>query len=180
MLTSKAKADPIWPDYRNESQLSRRDMLTLFSALPAFSILPSVTKATSETPVFAALIDVFLPADETSPAGSEIGIDAAIADLSLQVPNYPQLIDLGKDWLQSQSFRKFAQNFPDLNLGAQNDIIQSAFDAPLGTLEQVFVSRIRNDAITLYYAHPSVAGSFGLAGSLQPLGYPDYNQAPKI
>ncbi len=124
------------------------------------------------------MVDSLIPADDYSPSGSELQINANILSISNNVPNYPLMIDLGTEWLEQNSINLFAKSFTDISDENKNEVLRLAHASPPETLPNVFLTRIRNDAMTLYYAHPQIWPTLGFDGPIQPNGFTDFQEEP--
>ncbi len=172
------QSDPVW---RRGLQIDRRSMLALLTAAPLYALRPTgehVLKDTDRPRVLAALVDAFLPADANSPAGSELNVPQRITALARDVPNYPQMLQLGLSWLEETAQNLHNRPFYDLTGSQKDAVIVAAFAQPDQTLPRVFAARLRADCMVFYYGNPATWPSLGLDGPIQPHGYPDHDKAP--
>jgi len=163
------------------TRLDRRAMLALTAAVPlilaAGRAMPAGPDQAGERD-FAAMIDTLLPADRAAPAGTALGIDGDLRRLASDIPNYPALLDQGVDWLRAKARDDHGTDFAGLGEADRNTLLSHGAQAQAGTLPQVFVSRIRVDAMILYHAHPASWPDLGFEGPIQPGGYPDHARPP--
>lgn len=126
--------------------------------------------------VLASYLDTLLPADE-SPSASHLDIHHALVEHALGVENYPQLLSLGCRWLDAMAGGQ--GSYSRLDLASRERIVVLAESQQAGKIERIFFERTLEDSMRLYYSHPDSWPSLGFTGPPQPIGFPDYRQAPK-
>ena len=127
-----------------------------------------------------AYVDALIPADETTPSGTALDVDKQLLIVAKRNRSYLRLLELGLDWLNTQSRTDFGGSFPELNEGKREAIVRQAAAATYGTLPRVFFERTRADAFSFYYSRPeSWRGIAYYRGPPQPLGFLDYAKPPR-
>ena len=128
-----------------------------------------------------ALADLILPKDETSPAASEIGVPDFINEwISADYPEQQEdreTIRGGLGWLSTESFKRFAKRFEELDVAQQSqiadDICDSAKAKPENHIGAVFFKRFRQLCVGGYYSHSQTWKSLGYIGNISVGGpYP--------
>lgn len=132
----------------------------------------------SQSHCLEAWIDTLLPMDEVSPAASEFGVDADIANKARDDPSYLRLISKGCLWLDQQARKRGMQGFAQLDEAGRERIVSLAEQAKTRSVPRAFFERTRSDAFQYYYARPESWDMLNYAGPPQPQGFPDYTQAP--
>ncbi|MEN3939777.1 gluconate 2-dehydrogenase subunit 3 family protein [Prosthecobacter sp. SYSU 5D2] len=120
-----------------------------------------------------ALCDVILPADETSPAASAVGVPAFIDEwvsspYPEQAPDRPLIIE-GLDWIHAESQRRFQLPFPDLQPAQQTaicDDIAAAKPKPEHKKPAAFFKRYRDLTAGGYYTTPEGMKDIGYRGNV--------------
>jgi hypothetical protein len=159
--------------------ISRRQFLKLLAAIPVSSfstISRSADLSPSDNKTFLVLLNTLIPQDQYGPSAVEAGLDGLFDQLAARVPNYNLMITEGATWLDRRASRSFAKSFRDLDPSQVNRVLSQAFSEQAGTLPQVFMSRVRQDTMMMYYALPQNWASLGIKGPIQPAGYPDFNR----
>lgn len=165
----------------SDLRFSRRDALRIFASIQVGVLgipLRSANAHTMDEPDFAVLLDTLIPSDTISRSATEVGVHEFLTDLGQSVENYFLLLDEGMKWLTGRSRRTFARSFAQLDLDQRDALIGAALAEPVGTLPQVFMSRLRMDALTIYYAIPENWASLGFDGPIQPQGFSDFDRPP--
>jgi len=133
------------------------------------------------------LSDILIPADESSPAASEVGVPAVV-DHWLSAP-YPlqhrhRLVVLaGLDWLQEQSMVRFKKKFAQSDASQKLEIVDEiAFEWPPQDhpLYQptVFFDLLRRLVAGAYYSSPAGLQALGYQGNVPIAGdYPGPTKA---
>jgi hypothetical protein len=127
--------------------------------------------------VLPSLLDALIPPDET-PSATQLGIPAKILALAQGIPNYPVMLGEGARWLNQMAGQGHGRPFIQLKGPEQDAILDKAFSSPAGTLPHVYLHRIREDAMRLYYQDPRSWRGTGISRPLQPLGYPGHDRPP--
>ena len=136
--------------------------------------------AALEEATLRAFVDLLIPADEITPSASALGVDKQLLTVANGKPAYQRLLELGLDWLNTQSRADFGGNFPELDEGKRETIVRQAAAAAYNSLPRVFFERTRADAFSFYYSRPeSWRGIAYYRGPPQPLGFMDYARAPR-
>lgn len=128
-----------------------------------------------------ALADLILPKDDTSPAASEVGVPDFINEwISADYPEHHEdreIIRGGLGWLNTESFKRFAQRFDDLGVEQQSQIADDICD-PAKAREEfkvgaAFFKRFRQLCLGGYYTHSATWKSLGYVGNISVGGpYP--------
>ena len=162
-------------------KFTRRQLLQLLLPLAAWLPAPMLlAAATGDTKPaarsFAAFLDLLLPADEFSPAASEVGVDVALIEQARGDSQLGRLIELGVGWLDRQASRQGVTAFHELAEDRQLLLASIAERQRPGSLPRVFIENMRHHAFGHYYADPRSWGGLGYAGPPQPRGFMDYQQ----
>ncbi|WP_062269525.1 gluconate 2-dehydrogenase subunit 3 family protein [Endozoicomonas arenosclerae] len=164
----------------SHNRISRRLVLKLLALAP---LCWEQTYAQLNNPepvppgVLPSVLDVLIPGDST-PGATDLKIEESLLDTASQIPRYPELIQQGTQWFNTTSLRSFYKPFPELAPNAQIRIVEAAFNQPEMTLPRVFIERIREDAMTLYYHNSASWTGMDINRPIQPLGYPDHEEPP--
>ncbi|WP_308916685.1 gluconate 2-dehydrogenase subunit 3 family protein [Jannaschia sp. LMIT008] len=170
---------PILPAAVTMPPLNRRAMLALVAAVPIFgAVAGDGAAATMDQSILRAVVDTMLPGDGDAPSGSNLGVDAQLRHLADGIPNYATLLALGSGWLDAQAHRQAGRSFTALSSAGRDGLLRAALAEPDQTMPRVYVTRLRSDAMTLYYAHPAAWRGLALDAPIQPAGYPDHHRAP--
>ena len=167
------------------SAFGRRSFLRLaFGFVSGILVWPATKFANaqlgvSSPPKFAAtlkaVVDTLIPDDGLSPSASALGVDQSMIQISQNQERIFDLLEKGCAWLDGQAGGAFAQ----LDEKARIDALKLAEAQPMSHARTFFVY-VRKEAMRLYYAHPEASKGFvDYTPTPQPLGYPDYTQAPK-
>lgn len=128
-----------------------------------------------------ALADLILPKDDTSPAASEVGVPDFINEwVSADYPQHHEdreVIRGGLGWLNTESFKRFAKRFEELNINQQSQIADDICDPAKARLEHhigaAFFKRFRQLCLGGYYTHSQTWKSLGYVGNISVGGpYP--------
>lgn len=167
------------PAWRKGLRLGRRDMMALCAALPMFAVGRSANSAPlSNEATLNALVETLLPGDIRSPSGLDTNIPERLLGLAETIPNYRDMLTLGLQWINDWTLRDSGVVFAEAAPSKRDDALKAALAEQPGTLPPVFAARVRNDAMTLYYASPVAWASLGFDGPIQPVGFPDHSAAP--
>lgn len=164
----------------------RRLVLKLLSMAPFAAVSASSVHSSAQiavdvstiNPSLPKLLDVLIPRD-VSPSASDLHLHHELMDVAHAIPNYPYMIDAGLSWLEQSALMSFNRDFLYLTANQKERLIDAAFRQPAQTLPKVFVERVRDDSMSLYYEHPSVLLSLGINGPIQPRGYPGHARYPE-
>lgn len=128
-----------------------------------------------------ALADLILPKDDTSPAASEVGVPDFINEwVSADYPQHHEdreVIRGGLGWLNTESFKRFAKRFEELNIDQQSqiadDICDPAKAKPEHDIGAAFFKRFRQLCLGGFYTHSQTWKSLGYVGNISVGGpYP--------
>jgi hypothetical protein len=153
----------------------------------------------------ATLAALIVPTDE-DPGATEAGVVDYIDELVAQSESKQATYEDGLAWLDELSRRKHDKDFVDLDLREQIGLLRSVYEVremrrrPVSNfLERVdrkiekiwddafgfgigdvpyFFKEVREDVFYGYYANPISWRVVGYYGPPQPVGYPDYAEAP--
>jgi hypothetical protein len=110
---------------------------------------------------------------------SELGVDQQILVAASSDAEFAALLAGGCGWFEAAArSRHIGVRFAALPAAEQTSIAQSAEANPDTEGGRLFAS-LRRRTMLIYYAHPRVVASFPYAGAPQPLGFPDFEQAPR-
>lgn len=165
--------------------MKRRDFikhgLHSLSVISVFPLSNAYAKTSSEkvsqSVTLSAFLDTLIPADST-PSASQLSMDKELISYAQNIHNYPKLITLGCQWLDSQSKLSFDKPFVSLKNIQQEMIVQLAEKSSAQSIPQIFFTRIKNDLFRLYYSDPASWVNLGINSPPQPKGYPNYTQLP--
>ena len=125
-----------------------------------------------------AFLDTLIPADETSPSASEVGIDRKFLMIARQNANGRKLLNAGLTWLNEQAKKAGARNFAALTGAQRERIVRRAEQAEQGTVPHLFFTASQNGVFFHYYAEPESWPAIHYDGPPQPLGFLDYSEPP--
>lgn len=121
-------------------------------------------------PTLAAYVDTLLPADDVSPAASELGIAKAMLTESAGDALYTRLITAGCAFLDRAAEAKFAES----NARVREVIVSWMSEADYDEVPRRFYEIIRQRTVELYYSRPEAWGGLPIRRPPQPIGYPDH------
>ncbi len=155
------------------TKLSRRELLTLFLAgiFPLDLTASPQPEGSSDELVIRAFVDTLIPADNTTPSASTLGVDLEITNKTQEDAAYGRFIRLGCRWLNYQS----GGDFTTLPHQHQTQVIEWMENAASHTIPAQFFTRIRHAAMAHYYSQPASWKGLGLNNPPQPLGHMDYS-----
>lgn len=171
-------------DRTSHNLFSRRQLLKLIAVAPLYwqqayaGALDFQSSPSNNRRLLAVTLDILIPRDIT-PSATDLKLDVAIMSLADQVSRYPELLEQGLGWLESTSIRSFNKAFLELQLKHQNLIVDAAFNQPDMTLPKVFIERLRDDVMTLYYHHNAAWKGMAIEQPIQPTGYPKHDKSPE-
>lgn len=169
--------------------LTRRLFLLLTGAgvLSAFPLTrwlgrrhaPLPVLQTRMRPTLRQCLDTLLPADDLTPAATELALDAELLAALARLPTHRSRLYLqGLEWCDQRAHEQHGRDFAGLGPTACDALLQQAAAAPAHTLPARFLQRLRDQAFGLYYAHPEALAGLTGAGPPQPLGHPGYAEPP--
>lgn len=123
-------------------------------------------------------IDTLMPADEVSPAASELGVASRVAAKALGNPDYLKLIRAGCRWLDRQARARGRQAFARLEAPDREHVVRLAEQGAAKSLPRVFFERTREDVFLFYYAQPETWVMLDYPGPPQPGGFMDRTRPP--
>jgi hypothetical protein len=136
---------------------------------------------TAELDTLAVLVDLILPADEESPAASEIGVPDFLnewvgAPYETNRQDY-EILRGGIGWINTHAWRLHGRGFTDLTIELQTAILDRICDASKAAAELSygarFFQKLRMLALGGYYSHPQTWKSLGYVGNTPIAGpYP--------
>ena len=135
--------------------------------------------AAEQSSCLEAWCDTLLPADEFSPAASELGVASRVVEHALGNPDYLKLIRAGCHWLDRQARTRGGQSFAALDAPDREHVVRLAEQAAVKSLPRVFFERTRDDAFRFYYAQPESWTMLHYPGPPQPAGFMDHTRPPK-
>jgi len=125
-----------------------------------------------------AWLDTLLPADEFSPAASELGVDIRIVGKALGNPDYLRLIRAGCRWLDQQAMARGAQPFARLDAPGRENVVRLAEQATMKSIPRMFFEYTRADAFLFFYTQQETWGMLDYPGPPQPRGFMDRTTRP--
>ncbi len=129
--------------------------------------------------LFTVFVDTLIPADDESPAASELGVAKKMLDTINRSASLKALYSEGLKWLDRTAHQMHTKNFIDLEEPQRVDIISLAEKADHASVQRKFFREMRDWAMELYYSHPDTWSSFGQLHPPQPVGYFNYSSAPE-
>ena len=114
-----------------------------------------------------AFLDVLLPADDVSPAASQLGVTAELLDLAKSAELYQKLLSLGSDWLNQTGRGPFYT----LSNANQNKVVAWMSTSDTDQIPGRFYQLVRQSGVEIYYSHPEAINGFPLNPAPQPNGY---------
>jgi hypothetical protein len=125
-----------------------------------------------------AIVDLLVPADDL-PGAVGLGVDRQIAMAATTEPEFAALVASGVRWFAAAAHTKRnTMHFASLPEADQISIARDA-EASTDTDGGRLFASLRRRTMLIYYAHPQVVAAFPYAGAPQPLGFPDFAQAPR-
>jgi hypothetical protein len=158
--------------------MKRRDIIKsgvgLGLFLPYFYLPTALANLLSfqQTRTLVAFIDALIPADIT-PSASQLKLHQTLLLYAKEIKNYPELIQLGCQWLDNQADLINQQPFLRLSVEQQNLIIKKAANSVELSIPAQFFSHIRQDLFRFYYANPASWSGLDISPP-QPTGYLSY------
>lgn len=124
-------------------------------------------------------VHVLIPADETR-SGTALGVDKRLLAVAKGQDAYQRVLDLGLDWLKRQAQLAYGRDFPALDEGARDTIVQRMATANFNTRPRVFFGRTCADAYFHCCGRPERwRGIARYRGPPQPLGFMGLHAAAK-
>ena len=164
---------------------SRRDMFRIAVGTTAVAaglavlrrvLLPGSLDADGRA-TLEALLDTLL-AGEGVPDWRSTGVMPRLADeLAARRQGRRALVE-GVAWLDARAREVHGRTFRALPPAARAAVVASAERSAPGSLPHYLYRVVRDRAVELHYAHPSVWRPLGLPHAPQPEGYPDFAEAP--
>jgi len=123
-------------------------------------------------------IETLIPADEVSPAASELGVSSLVTVKAIGNPNYLKLIQAGCRWLDKQARSRGGKNFATIDVADRERVVRLAEQATAKSMPRMFFEHTRQDAFHFYYAQPETWLMLDYPGPPQPQGFMDYTRPP--
>jgi Gluconate 2-dehydrogenase subunit 3 len=175
-------------------RVSRRTLLATLVGLPCLAGLPGLIgrARAARRPLrfdqhveqtISAVIDCMLPGDDGLPGAVALGIDRrvpAMAEVSprLTLRELQRSLAEGAAWLDRAAVEEGAPDFLGLDRAKQEAVLLQAMTADADGAF-VIVRMLRDRAFALYYTHQTVMAAFPYTGPPQPVGFPDFQEAPR-
>lgn len=162
----------------------RRKLLTSIAVVTSlatshtFAAILKPAAPTIHIPTLQSFLDVLIPRDST-PSASDINLDQKLINKASGIANYHRLLVEGTQWLNAQSLKYWGLPFNELPADNKEKLVDAAFKAPVGTLPQVFMTWVRDDAMQLYYSDPRSWPGLAISHPPQPNGYPTAHHKPR-
>ena len=126
-----------------------------------------------------AWVDTLFPADERSPSGSALGVQAQILEKAAAIAPYQELLSAGVRWANAQAVACGAESFTALSLEAREAVVAEAEAMGIRKMPRLFFYHTLKDARSFYYGQAGGWSAVGFPHTPQPLGFVDYMEAPK-
>ncbi|WP_309005840.1 gluconate 2-dehydrogenase subunit 3 family protein [Pelagicoccus sp. SDUM812005] len=123
-------------------------------------------------------VDTLLPRDGSSPAASELQVHQQIVAKAAETPHYTRLLRAGMQWADKQARDRNASSFLSLHEAGREAIVAQAEAMGTKTMPGMFFYQTLKDARQFYYEHAASWPGVGFPHAPQPLGFPDYAEAP--
>ena len=114
-----------------------------------------------------SFIDTLLPADDFSPAASELGVADSVYQWFSVSRGRRVLRRNGVAWLNAQA----GGDFTSLTDAQRERIVEWMMESPRNQGPRVFYERTRREAVTAYYAQPASWQGMAISHPPQPRGY---------
>jgi hypothetical protein len=168
-------------------RIKRRSFIHLLMALgPAYVLrslwLEAFAMPAKEHDPFRALapyLDTLIPEDQT-PSATQLGVDRDLLEYVEGKRLLRALLQEGCIYLDKMAQTGGVNSFAELDEDAREDIVRLTDEAPRDRISGFFFNFVRDRAFKIYYAHPQSWVGLGIDSTPQPLGYPDYVQAPNF
>ena len=132
----------------------------------------------AQTRCLQTWIDTLLPADEVSPAASELGVSSRVTGKALGSSYYLKLIQAGCHWLDRQAQKRGGKTFAMLDVSEREHVVRMAEQATAKSLQRIFFEHTRSDVFHFYYAQPETWVMLDYPGPPQPRGFMDHTRPP--
>jgi hypothetical protein len=167
-------------------KLKRRPFIQLCLVLGWSSVLRNLwsdtfamsAKESDEFGALAPYLDTLIPEDNT-PSATQLGVDREVLIGGEKNRQVNALLREGCKYLDELANRRGAGSFAELDENAREDIVKITAEASRVMVPGFFFNYVRDNAFKAYYARPESWRGLGIGSPPQPLGYPDYTQAPK-
>ena len=150
----------------------------ILAAVVPPTFLDSQPLDVKQSTCFQVWVDTLMPADEDSPAASELGVPARVLEKAIANPDYLRLIRTGCRWLNHQAGKQGGQTFAELDEPGRERIVRLAEQAAAKSLPWAFFNYTRNDIFEFYYARAQSWEMLNYSGPPQPLGFKNHEQPP--
>lgn len=125
-----------------------------------------------------SLVDTLIPDDGATPGAVQTGVEKRLVAMTQSIRQYRVLIVNGCLWLDDEARKLGAPSFTDLGEEQRNAIIERASRAEQQSVPRRLFEATRNLVFFAYYGSASGWQAIGYGGPPQPVGFPDYAQAP--
>ena len=132
----------------------------------------------AQTRCLQAWFETLLPADESSPGATALGIAEQISAKALENTDYQRLLHAGCRWLDVQAQARGKLAFAELDVTGREGIVRLAEKSKEKSLPRTFFLNTRDDAFGFYYTQPQTWGMLDYPGPPQPRGFMDYSRPP--
>lgn len=164
------------------SSLSRRRFAVSVSAAIALgtnhAALVGEEKEGSTESTLRHWVETLFPADLNSPGAGEIGVHLEILKKADGIPEYARLILSGTGWADAMAVAKGGIDFARLDDTAKIEIVSEAESLGPESGPGYFFVHTLQDTTTFYYSHRESWSGLGFSHSPQPIGFPDFADAP--
>lgn len=126
-----------------------------------------------------AWLDTLYPADEVSPAATELNVHLAIEEKAESVHNYSELLRRGTAWADEEAAALGKTGFAELDEAGREKIVSTAEAMEATSVPGMFLLHTLRDGALFYYGHEAGWAVVGYPHPPQPVGFPDYSEPPE-
>jgi len=158
--------------------VSRRRFVAASGGALVFSKKIEAAAVSEQHGGFAAWMDTLYPADNISPAASDLGVHLQIKEKAVSVRNYTELLKRGMAWADAEAPALGAKSFADLDESGREKIVSTAEAMEETSVPGLFFFHTLRDGAHFYYGHRESWTVVGFPRPPQPVGFPDFAVPP--
>ena len=137
------------------------------------------SSANIDANTLAAWLDTLIPADDISPAATDVGVHEKLIGRAMLDPAYSRLLAEGCRWLDRSAKTFDGAKFAYLTEDKRIKIVSIAAGANSRSVPRIFFEVSRRESMFHYYAHPDSWTFIGYHGPPQPNGFMNYTDQPQ-